>query len=575
MRATTSSASAGESPAAPGGEAASGEPGSFERILGPERGAAYRRFLEWSVGGGFMLAVVEIRRPAQREALGAATGAAVPGLCVARLVSVGARPVRTLLEEVCPSSADTSVLMLTHLEEAHDAARICAELNVHRDELARRFALPWVLVVHPVAALALQRDAPDFCDFAGLWLPEEPAERAEPLLDQVLGMTAEPVTRFEPPDPEARTSKNLLALARDAIRLGRFDEALDLLAQYDLSHPEARTSDAERIGVEGLLLRGRGRFAEAVERLEAALSLYKVAGDRRMEAAFLNELVRTHMLQGDLAAALPLQREVLDIIPRDGSRSDLASSQLRLAIMDGSQESRATAADLVRESLKLSEQMDDRGGRASSLFELALLEELQGNDATAAELLRESLKLSEQLGDREWQEVTTRQLAVVEAQQGNDAVAREWLRHSLKLSEELGNLRGSVESLLRLAKIERRQGCYVASRELLRRSLKLSEEMGEGSARIEALQQLAMVAQLEGHFEEASDLLRESLELSEKLGARAKEGVSLFMLGKLLAAKGQRSLALVYFRKAAGILAELGITSLADAQEALGRLEAG
>lgn len=430
MRATTSSASAGEPPSAPGDEAASAEPGRFEEILGPERGAAYRRFLEWSVGEGFMLAVVEVRWPAQREALAAATRAEVPRLCVARLASLGARPVRILLEEVCPSPAEISVLMLTHLEESDDAARICAELNVHRDELARTFALPWVLVVHPAAALALQRDAPDFCDFAGLWLPEEPGEGAEALLEQTIPSQEVSGGSTVRLSPDSTTPNGFLSLAHEAAALGYVDQAEDMLAQYDMMHPDARTQDAQRVHMDGVLLHIRGQMTEALTRFHAALELCETTGDRHMKAVLLNEVAQIHMIQGDLAAARQLEREALELLKQIGDQRNVAALLHQMSVIEWRLGNATKARDLAQESIALSEELGDQVGRAMSLHHLSIIEERMGNCAKARELARESLIVSDRLGDRNGRFASLHQLAALGIRQSNYAEARELLRES-------------------------------------------------------------------------------------------------------------------------------------------------
>ncbi|WP_437627237.1 tetratricopeptide repeat protein [Sorangium sp. So ce1151] len=481
-----------------------------------------------------MLAVVEIRRPAQREALAAATGAAVPGLCVARLVSVGARPVRTLLEEVCPSLADTSVLMLTHLEEARDAGRICAELNVHRDELARLFALPWVLVVHPAAALALQRDAPDFCDFAGLWLPEEPEGGTDPLREQALRPLAASGGSTVRLSPDWAEPEGLLSLAYDAAALGHVDRAADLLAQYDMMHPDARTHDSRRLHMEGALLRIRGRFAEALAHFHAALKLCEETGDRHMKGVLLDAVAQTHISQGDLAVARPLVQECLEIF----------------------------------------EQIGDQKNRAASLHQLSVVEERLGNDAKARELAIESLTLSEELGDHVGRAMSLHHLAVIEERLGHYAKASELIHESLVISDKLGDRNGRLASLHQLAMLEIQQNNYAKARELLSECLKLADEMGNARYRSVVLHGLATVALFEGNQAEARQLWLESIKLSEELGAKDGQAASLVMLGMLEADQGQLEHGLTLVREGVSILEELATADLTDAKKLLHKLEA-
>ncbi|WP_437492586.1 tetratricopeptide repeat protein [Sorangium sp. So ce1014] len=535
MRASTSSAaSAAEPPAGPSGEAARAEAGSFERIVGSERGAAYRRFIDWSVGEGFTLAVVEIRRPAQREALAEATGAVVPRLCIARLASVGARSIRTLLEEVCPSPAEVSMLMLTHLEESHDAGRICAELNVHRDELARRFAVPWVLVVHPAAALALQRDAPDFCDFAGLWLPEEPDEGAEPLLEQALHAPAASSGSTVRLSPDVTmTPKDLLSLAHEAVVLGHVDQAADLLAQYDMKHPDARTQDARRVHMDGLLLGIRGHLDEALTRFHAALELCHGDGDRPTIAALLEEIAHVRMTQGDFTAA----------------------------------------SHLAQQALELFEQLGDQRNRAASMSQLSTIELGLGNDEKALQLAREALKLSEELGDQVGRSRSLYNLSNIEKRNGNHAKARELVLESLRISDMLEDRNGQFVSLYHLATLAIHQGNYVEARERLREALELSEEMGNAMYRSAALHARATVEWREGNPAEARELWRESLKISEALGAKEIQAGALVSLGRLEAVQGRLKHGLALVREGVGIFKELGGSNLPEAREILRKLE--
>ncbi|AGP36799.1 hypothetical protein SCE1572_21255 [Sorangium cellulosum So0157-2] len=510
------------------------EAGSFERVLGPQRGAAYRRFLEWSVGGGFMLAVVEMRRPAQREALVAATDAAVPSLCIARLASVGARPVRTLLDEVCPSPAEVSVLMLTHLEESENAASVCSELNVHRDEFARTFALPWVLVVHPAAALALQRDAPDFCDFAGLWLPEESGQDAEPLLEQAIrSPAASPGSTIRLSPNDTTTPKDLLSLAHEAAALGHVDKAEDLLAQYDMKHPDARTHDIRRIHMDGLLLRIRGRLDEALTRLDAAMDICKKTDHPRMKGVLLSEIAHIRATQGDYLEARRLELEALEILEREGDLRDVAASLHQLSAIELHLGKNEQARSLAHRSLNLSEELGDPLGRSISLYHLSFLEARAGNHAEARELVRASLTISDEIGDRNGRFASLRQLATLAVHESN----------------------------------------YSDARELLREALELAEEMGSPIYRLMALQGLAAIACFENHYENARKLWRESLELSEALGAKDSFSASLVALGMLEASQGQMERGLALVRQGVEVLEKLDAATLPEAKELLRRLE--
>ncbi len=159
-------------------EEAEEPPAPPEQLLRESSARAYRRFLEWSVGAGFKLAVVEVADRRHRDALVAWTVATVPGTRLLRLDRASQEPLRLPLDQVAAPPGQMSLLVLTHFEDAPKRRLVSAQLNVQRDELARDFAVPWVLLIHPGAALDLQQDAPDFSDFAGLWLGEATGRRS-------------------------------------------------------------------------------------------------------------------------------------------------------------------------------------------------------------------------------------------------------------------------------------------------------------------------------------------------------------------------------------------------------------
>jgi hypothetical protein len=251
------------------------------------------------------MAVIEVRSPAQRRELLAWTTAEMPGTRVVALDQASGKPLRPLLEQACPSPGGADVLVLTRLEDAVDRIKLCARNNIQRDELVRAFPVPWVVLIHPAAALAMHQHAPDFSDFAGLWLNEEREEGSAHLaaLEQ-LGLESMSLAAPMMPLSAAEGSSGLLGSAYNAIVLSTYDEAVDLLAQYDMRHPQARTREPERIWLEALLLCLRRQPAEALSRLEEARRLCDPAANRKTNAIILGDIARIRAQKGEVDAAL-------------------------------------------------------------------------------------------------------------------------------------------------------------------------------------------------------------------------------------------------------------------------------
>ncbi|MFS8068100.1 MAG: tetratricopeptide repeat protein, partial [Byssovorax sp.] len=368
-----------------------------ERILGDDGGRAYRRFLAWTVGDGFAMAVIEVRKPAQRRELLAWTTAEMPGARVVALDQASGKPLRPLLEQACPSPGGTDILVLTRLEDAEDRIKLCARINIQRDELTRAFPVPWVILVHPAAALEMQQHAPDFSDFAGLWLNEERDENATQ------------TEAFEPRGLESMSlaapamhlsadggSSGLLGKAYDAIILSNYDEAVDWLAQHDMHHPDARERDPLRIRLDGLLLWRRGQPAEALSRLEEARRRCEPA-DALIHVGLLGDIARIRAEQGDVDAALALHQEALQVYEELGDRRSRAIALGDIARLRAHKGKVDAALALHQEELQVYEELGDRRSRAGTLGDIARLRAQKGEVDAALALHQEALQVYEEL----------------------------------------------------------------------------------------------------------------------------------------------------------------------------------
>jgi tetratricopeptide (TPR) repeat protein len=532
-----------------------GAPGSAGAELSPERllpeddARAYRRFLEWSVGHGFKLAVVEIADARKRDALVAWTVTTTPGTRTVRLDLASHEPLRTLIEAVTEQSRDVSVLVLTHLEEATDRRRVCAQLNVQRDELVRTFPVPWIVLVHPDAAIDLQRHAPDFSDFAGLWLRDD-ATPAVSVASDIAGREQIQSMRSVVPDGGGAPT-GLLGQAQAAVDAGRFDEARDLLAQHDIAHPEAAGS-AERLRIEGLFLLEMGRMTEAAARFTDALRIHEANDNERSVAATLNNLASALSARGASAGARALLERSLSIQRK----------------IFGTEEHPAVAA---------------------SLSVLGDVLRAQGNLEGARRSFEQALELRQRLAAREpehtgWQRdvsVSLERLGDVLLEQGNREGARRSFEQALELRQRLaarepehtGWQRNVSVSLIRLGDVLRAQGNLEGARrsfeqalELLQRSAaREPEHTGWQRDLSLSLIRLGDVLLEQGNREGARRSFEQALELCQRLAAREPEhtgwqrdlSVSLIRLGDVLFAQGNREGARRSFEQALELLQRL------------------
>ncbi|MEO7331950.1 MAG: tetratricopeptide repeat protein [Minicystis sp.] len=427
-------------------------PSTPEEILGVDGGRAYRHFIAWTVGQGFDLAVLEVSDPRQTNALIAWTEAESAGAKIVNLDEVGERPLQTFLGVVCPAPGTTSVLLFRRGEQARNRVALFARLNVQRDELARAFPVPWVLLIHPVAALEMLRHAPDLSDFAGLWLKEEVAATAMgregtlPLL-----VRQETMPALSP--PTVRTGRSGLVAASEALWKGRYDEARDRLAQYDLHHPEALTDDPLRIELSGLLAFNEGRLSQAQTAFEQALALSRKQGQSEDQIELRIELGQVRIALGDLGAARAVLEEALAMIG-EAETSTRATALHELARVLQAQGDLPAAKASLERSLRISAKVfgtDEHPNVAASLHELARVQQAQGDLPAAKASLERCLRIKAKVfGTDEHPDVATslHELACVLQAQGDLPAAKEKLERVLAIQERVYGTRGHYSTAI-------------------------------------------------------------------------------------------------------------------------------
>ncbi|WP_050432736.1 tetratricopeptide repeat protein [Chondromyces crocatus] len=441
----------------------------------PEDARAYERFVTWSEGAGFRLAVVELSLPRDRDALLRWTQEAASGVQTARLDGPGGLAVWDLLKAAFQSAGETRLLMLTHLEAAADRKAVCAQLNIQRDELTRAFAVPWILVLHPSAALDLQRHAPDLCDFATLWLKvgapdararlEETSDLArvsdDPLLDSLPGDAVEP----------------LLAAAHNAAALFRIDEARDLLARYDMLHPDTTSISPHRSLIEARLLNAQGQPLRAMAILEEAHHRCKEVPSP-LHSSLLNLMGTIQMHQGDLGRALALHEDALQLAinAKDASSQEVARRGIALILMSTAEIDRALS--IFSTQLATFEQLGDIRARAITLGDIARILVKKGDIDKALALHQERLLVFEQLGNPRETAAILWQIARIHLSSHKPQPALETLARAYAIVQRAELLEGISVIGIDMGKLLCATGAHEEGLAILERSRSGFEQLG-------------------------------------------------------------------------------------------------
>ena len=490
-----------------------------ESLLGTENGEAYRRFVEWSVGDGFDLAIIKMTAPVDRNALIAWTRERVRGACEIDLKMVGSD--RSHLWNLLRTGRDeqaATMLMVYGLEESPIQQPLLAQLNVERDELVKAFAMPWVLFVHPAIYPALVDKAPDFVDFAGLWL-EETARSTEGAIVSSLSSVPEEVAVER--EEEAADEIDLVHTATVAIRFSRLDKARDLLARYEFRYasnaPEfdfmlARCLRAivDKLHDEALLI--------LREKLLPAIS--QLAPRRLMTMTFLVDILRR---RGYWTEALDLAQNYL--LPAFDRLGDTRARALTLGKVASVLAARGDLDEALRirrdEVLSVYEKLGDSRECAVSMGKIADILTMRGELDEALSIYRKESLVYEGLGESRSRAITIGKIADILARRGDiDEALRIRREDELPVYEKIGDLRGRALTLGKIADILQTRGELDEALHLYRdEQLPVFERLGDTRSRAVVMGEIANIFARRGEREKALLLYREEvLPVFERLG---------------------------------------------------------
>lgn len=285
---------------------------------------------------------------------------------------------------------------------------------------------------------------------------------------------------------------------------GRFDEAEQhALAGLHQCSPNTRglRQRARLLRSLGQVKSGIGRFDEAREALEEALSLARRIDNVRLEANLLNAL-------GEVAGRSTHYQE---------------------------------AIDYFRASLAIDRELGDRFTTGRKLANLGIGYATVGLWRRAERYLRKALELHEAVGhSREWGDVVV-VLGEVVASLGDLDAAQSLLQDAAEMARRREDVRTELRARIRLARVlidRGRDDDRPTARTIAQQVLETARNRGLRTARRRALNVLARLEEEAGCLATAIELEREAVMLA-RAGADPIDGVrSIHHLGRLLVAHG-------------------------------------
>ncbi|GAA1256982.1 transcriptional regulator AfsR [Sphaerisporangium rubeum] len=304
-------------------------------------------------------------------------------------------------------------------------------------------------------------------------------------------------------------------------------------------------------------LDAEGRWVEAGELHEYALSVWRELADRPGEARALADLSRIRWRLDQHDEALRLAAEALPLGRMLGDEHVVSEVLEVLGLVHWYRDEYDRAREYIEQALDLRERIGDRRGQGAALNLLAALRSRKGDYAEATRCLRDALAIYEAEDDKRGQQTTHNNIAEAELRLGRPESA---LRHYEQVGA-LGLRLSAVNEAILLNNMANAYGQLHRREEALdhhRRALALFRRMEDRRHEAEVLNDLGFCLIQTDRDDEAQIHVQAALRISVEIAARPLEARALRQLGTIHHRAGCFDAAFQHFRAALDIARDIG-----------------
>lgn len=326
---------------------------------------------------------------------------------------------------------------------------------------------------------------------------------------------------------------------------------------------QASPQDQRRITAEQLLNEARPlaespvTAAQAVEKAEQALALWREAGEPYWETYSLNLLAVAWSSQARHEKALTQAEQALALARR--LRDHASEAQ---ALYNAGNSSRLLARlqparEHFEQALAISREIGDRWNEGRGLAQLGIVLRAQGNREKSLEHYEQALAVNREVNDRAGEARTLNSLGVFYQQAEHVDKAIAFYEQGLALSRELKDLVMEARTLNNLSGLYHLTDQYEESLRVSERALAIHKANKDRAGEGRALSVMVNAWLYLGYHQKAIDLGQQALSIHREFKARPSEATMLHNLGNAYIRLNQFEQAAEYYRQALAIKREI------------------
>jgi CHAT domain-containing protein/Tfp pilus assembly protein PilF len=326
-----------------------------------------------------------------------------------------------------------------------------------------------------------------------------------------------------------------------------------------------RKAEADRLLQQGNEQYQNGRFAEVVQSMQQALTIYREIGDRTGESLTLKNLGLVYSRLGDYSRSLDYYQQALVINQQIGDKAGEATVLNSLGSVYSNLGEYSRSLEYYQQALPLNQAVGDKLGEATILRNIGEVYRLLGEYPQAIKFLQEALTLRLEIKDRAGEGSILGSIGAVYRDLGQYERAFEFLKKALSISREIRSRSGEGAILNNLGLVLFNQGQYQQALKLFQEAAQISTAIqpgladGEGtnlSNAKEAYWNIGAVYAKLNQYEQTLKSYQRALEIVRQISDRAGEanalnnlGTVYEKLGKYDQARESYEQALAIFRK--------------------------
>ncbi|MEP6517992.1 CHAT domain-containing protein [Microcoleus vaginatus] len=262
-----------------------------------------------------------------------------------------------------------------------------------------------------------------------------------------------------------------------------------------------REKEAYTLHQMGFITNRLGDRQQALNYYKQALSWNRTLADRPKQAVILNNIGAVYYALGEKQQAIDYYNQVLSLIREMGDRPEASINLSNISNIPansdtslGDRTAEATtlnniglayndlgekqkAKEYFNQALPLFRAMGDRAKEATTLTNIGIVYSDLGEKQTALDYYKQALDLRQKAGDRRGEALTLNNTGTTYSELGNQQKAEEYFNQALPLFRAVGDRPGEALTLYNMANIKGDRGNLIAALTDIETSIKIIENL--------------------------------------------------------------------------------------------------